>query len=133
MAQFLLDTDATIELLRGRNERIASYASAYAAEIAVSAVTVAELEYGLLRSASESSDRQVLREFIALVATLPIDAAVAAEAGKIRFELSGAGTPIGPLDTFVAATARHHGLTVVTGNTREYSRVAELNTTNWLR
>jgi len=47
--------------------------------------------------------------------------------------LEKAGTPIGPLDTMIAAHALSLGLTVVTDNEREFRRVPGLNVQNWAK
>jgi tRNA(fMet)-specific endonuclease VapC len=55
----------------------------------------------------------------------------AREAGEIRATLAEAGTPIGPYDLLIAGQARARALVVVTHNTREFSRVAGLQTEDW--
>ena len=52
--------------------------------------------------------------------------------GKIRSELEAQGTPMGPLDNLIAAHALSMGLILVTNNTREFSRVPNLNVVNWV-
>jgi tRNA(fMet)-specific endonuclease VapC len=51
--------------------------------------------------------------------------------GEIRAELSRAGTPIGPNDLMIAAIALVHGSTLVTHNTREFSRIKDLKLEDW--
>ena len=62
---------------------------------------------------------------------LPFDSECAAQAARIRVELEAAGTPIGPHDTLIAATALRHQATLVTRNVREFSRVPGLQWLNW--
>ena len=51
--------------------------------------------------------------------------------GRIRSDLARSGTPIGPNDMLIAATAAANGLTLVTANTREFGRAAGLSLENW--
>lgn len=62
---------------------------------------------------------------------LPFDSECATLAARIRAELEAAGTPIGPDDTLIAATALRHQGTLVTRNVREFSRVPGLQWVNW--
>ncbi len=61
------------------------------------------------------------------------DDACAERYGIIRTELELAGTPIGPNDLMIAATALAHGVTLVTSNVSEFSRVAGLRLEDWDR
>ena len=62
---------------------------------------------------------------------LPFDSECAAHAARLRVAQEAAGTPIGPHDTLIAATALRHGATLVTRNVREFSRVAGLRWVDW--
>ena len=62
---------------------------------------------------------------------LPFDSACAAVAARVRAEMEAAGTPIGPHDTLIAATALRHQATLVTRNEREFARVPGLQWVNW--
>ena len=62
---------------------------------------------------------------------LPFDSECAAHAARIRAELEASGTPIGPHDTLIAATALRYQATLVTRNVREFSRVQGLQWLNW--
>ena len=62
---------------------------------------------------------------------LPFDSECAFQAAHIRAELEAAGTPIGPHDTLIAATALRYQATLVTRNAREFSRVQGLQWLNW--
>ncbi len=62
---------------------------------------------------------------------IPFDKEDAIAAGNIRATLALAGTPIGPFDTLIAGQALCRGLTLVTANTREFSRVEGLRVEDW--
>ena len=66
-----------------------------------------------------------------LMHLLAFDSECAAIAARIRADLEAAGTPIGPHDTLIAATALRHQATLVTRNVREFSRVPGLLWVNW--
>src|SRR5207253_373720 len=93
-------------------------------EIALSAVTVAELEYGAHNSGDYGNEMSIVRRAMTPFARLPFDADdCAAHYGKIRHALESAGKSIGSFDTLIAAHALALGATLVTNNTDEFSRV----------
>lgn len=62
---------------------------------------------------------------------LAFDSECATHAARIRAALEAKGTPIGPHDTLIAATALRHQAALVTRNIREFSRVPDLQCLNW--
>lgn len=94
-------------------------------------IVKAELLYGASRSNNAAGALSRLETFFAPYQSIPFDDAAAAEYGDIRAHLAAAGTPIGPNDLFIAAIARSRQLTLVTHNTREFSRVAGLLIEDW--
>lgn len=128
---FLPDTNAISNLLRGANPALTARMRAEFAWLRLSALVVAEREFGIIHHASGLRFR---REFEALVASLPVepftreDAAVYA---RLRSSLEKRGQGIGPIDTLIAAQALRLGATVVTHNLREFSRVPGLKVEDW--
>ena len=102
-------------------------------EIALSSITLAELQYGVARSARPAHHETLLIQFCAPLAILPFDDRAGRPYGCVRAELERAGTPIGPLDTLIAAHALAVNVTLVTNNEREFSRVVGLAVENWMR
>ncbi len=100
------------------------------ATLALPAVVVFELRYGLLR-AGRLRQLVAFEAVMASLAQLDFDAEAADHAARIRLALEAAGTPIGLADQLIAATARRHGCTLVTHNTREFSRVPGLPIEDW--
>lgn len=90
-----------------------------------------ELEFGLAKSSRSQQRREHLCELISLAQVLPFGPVEAKAAARIRSELEQAGIPIGPYDLLIAATALSHGATLVTHNTREFSRVHGLMLEDW--
>lgn len=102
-------------------------------DLAISAITAAEIEFGLAKNrpaAATAARMQALRQALA---TLPVDAEVAAVYGPLRDTLRRKGTLIGPNDLWIAAHALSSGRTLVTGNEPEFTRVPGLAVENWLR
>ena len=134
MMRFMLDTNICIELIRKRGERVLRRMKRRSPEeIRVSSITLSELEYGVAKSVNPEKNRLALAEFMTPLAVAPYDDAVAPFYGRMRADLERAGTPIGPLDTMIAAHALSLGLTVVTGNEREFRRVSGLKVQNWAK
>lgn len=133
MLRFLLDTDTAIELLRERQRVPLQRFREHANELSISSVSAYELWFGAERSSDPVRNRQAVNEFLSLLSVIDFDLDAASHAAEIRAELAKAGTPIGPYDVQIAAIARSRGLTVITGNTREFERIPGLLLSNWLQ
>jgi tRNA(fMet)-specific endonuclease VapC len=128
----MLDTNTCVEIIRRRDEHILRKVQKFPPDdLCVSSVTLSELEYGVAKSADPGRNRLALAEFMTPITVMPYDDAVAPVYGQVRAELERQGTPIGPLDTMIAAHALALGLTIVTGNRREFGRVTGLKAQNW--
>ncbi|MGH8525559.1 MAG: PIN domain-containing protein [Gammaproteobacteria bacterium] len=100
-------------------------------EVAVSAVTVYELEVGLAKTSAPRVRRAQVEDFLAFVTVLPFERREATAAAGIRAELERRGLPIGPLDNLIAGTAKAHQAILVTHNVSEFSRIPGLTTVDW--
>ena len=130
--RFMLDTNTCVDLIRRRNDRVLRRMQRFRPDdLCVSSVTLSELEYGAAKSANPQRNRLALAEFMTPLSVLPYDDAAAPVYGRVRAELERAGTPIGPLDTMIAAHALSLDLILVTDNEREFRRVAGLKVQNW--
>jgi len=126
----MLDTDTVSYALRGEagvGERILLH---HPSSLSISSITLAELRFGAERRASKKLHK-LIDSFVSQVAVLPFDDGAAAKFGFLGATLAEAGTPIGQLDTLIAAHALSAGLVLVTNNTRHFSRVHALKTENW--
>jgi tRNA(fMet)-specific endonuclease VapC len=129
---YLLDSNACVIYLNGRSERLRQRLNATpAAEIFVCAIVKGELFYGSKRSNNPTKSLQIQQEFLSQFVSLPFDDAAAEVYGDIRAALAQAGTPIGPNDLQIAAIALASDLTLVTHNTKEFSRVQGLQLEDW--
>lgn len=130
---FLLDTNICIFLMKNKYpELVKKLLSSDPSEIAVSSITVYELEYGAAKSQWPEKNRINVKLFLAPFSIIPFDSNDAITAGEIRHMLEKAGTPIGPYDLQIAAQGLARGFTVVTHNTGEFSRVPNLRLTDWV-
>ena len=130
----MLDTNVCIHLIRRKPPDVLRRFEDYeVGEVGVSSVTAAELFYGSEKSAAVEQNREALGAFLLPLEVLAFGEEAAAAYGRIRAALEKAGTPIGPLDTLIAAHAVGLGVTLVTNNTREFSRVPGLELEDWTR
>ena len=129
---YLLDTNACIRILNGTSPSLAGHLRTVSrSQVRLSSVVKAELLYGARKSSRVAENLRLLERFFDTIASLPFDDRCAEEYGLLRQELDRAGTPIGPNDLLIAATARAHRAILVTHNVREFSRVAELKIADW--
>lgn len=128
----LLDTNAVISLVARRSEPLLQRVEASEpGSLAVSSVVAHELYFGAYRSERVAYNLETLRLLFTDLAILDFDREDARVAGEIRAELKRRGTPIGPYDTLIAGQAKARGLTLVTNNTGEFSRIAGLRIEDW--
>jgi tRNA(fMet)-specific endonuclease VapC len=129
---YLLDTNACIRYINGRSPQIrAKLPTIPLAEIAVSAITKAEMFYGSAKSQTPEQSLKKQLEFLITVQSLPFDDSAATEYGRLRAFLEKQGTPIGSNDMLIAAIALAHNLILVTHNTAEFGRVPGLKLEDW--
>ena len=102
-------------------------------EIRLSAITVAEIRYGVAAGDVSEEREDALAEFLELFQLDDFPVAAAADYGEIRVALERASTIIGPYDLLIAAHARHIGATLVTNNETEFRRVPRLSVQNWTK
>ena len=134
MTKLLLDTDTCVYILKGLVKNLEKRLGSYApGRVAVSAITVAELEYGIQKSTLKEQNAGAVVEFLAAIEILPFGAAEAAEYGSLRTELETRGKPIGSLDMLIASQALACKRTLVTNNTREFARIPGLKLENWMQ
>ena len=130
-ARFLLDTNICIYTIQQTPVAVIERLRQHAADtLAVSSITAAELYFGVAKSGS-ARNRLALSQFLSSLQILPFDQAAADAYGNLRAHLERSGTPIGPLDTQIAAHALALGFTMVTNHIREFERVPGLKVENW--
>jgi tRNA(fMet)-specific endonuclease VapC len=133
MTNFLLDTNILSDLVRNPQGQIASYVRKVGEDhVATSIVVAAELRYGAEKKASPRLMLQ-LEAILGALQVLPFETPSDKFYGRIRVQLEASGKPIGSNDLLIAAHALSLGRTLVTDNTREFTRVRGLKLENWLR
>jgi tRNA(fMet)-specific endonuclease VapC len=131
--KFLLDTDICIYIIKKKPVEVLQKFREYpVGDIGLSSITLAELKYGVQKSKQSSQNARALEKFLIPLSISEFDYKAANAYGKVRSELEAQGTPIGPLDTLIAAHALSLNLTLITNNMREFSRVSGLKVTNWV-
>jgi tRNA(fMet)-specific endonuclease VapC len=128
---YALDTNTLIYFFKGRGHVAERMLATAPSQIAIPSVVLYEIETGIAKSNQTQERRSQLGELLEVVAVLPFDGPAAREAAAIRAELERSGTPIGPLDTLIAATAVASGSILVTHNLQEFTRVPQLHVTDW--
>lgn len=129
----LLDTNICIYIMNNRPEAVRDKFIQYKlSDMAISSITLFELSAGAHKSAKAAENITRLEQFASLIDVLPFDTLAAQKAGWLRHHLRSQGTPIGDMDTLIAAHALALQLTLVTNNEKEFRRVPELSVENWL-
>jgi len=129
---FLLDTNILSDLVRHPQGVVADRIAAEGEDtICTSIIVAAELRFGAAKSGSSKLASQV-DLILSALEILPLETPADRQYGNIRHHLAGQGTPIGPNDLLIAAHALSLDLTLVTANSREFSRVPGLKADNWL-
>lgn len=128
----LLDTNAVIALTTRRSDALLRRVEASEpGSLAISAIVAHELYYGAYQSQKIAFNLETLRLLFSDLTVLDLDREDARVAGEIRAELARLGSPIGPYDVLIAGQAKARGLTLVTNNTGEFSRVPDLRVEDW--
>jgi len=128
----MLDTNTLSELIRNpRGALTERLAAIEPDEVSTSIVVACELRFGARRKGSDVLTRRV-EQLLGTLNVLPLDPPADEHYADIRAALEQLGTPIGSHDLFIAAHARSRGLTLVTRNIREFTRVPDLNVEVWL-
>lgn len=128
---YALDTNTLIYFFKGAGRVTEHLFNTAPASIAIPAIVLYEIETGIAKSSQPEKRRQQLDQLLEIITLLPFDRPAATCAASIRARLEQTGIPIGPLDTLIAAIALANNTTLVTHNTREFSRVPDLPLTDW--
>lgn len=132
--KLMLDTNTCIALIKRKPAHALQQFRKYQlGDIGISAVTLAELRYGVSKSQYQVKNHAALEEFILPLELAAFDEDATTAYGALRATLEKQGTPIGPLDTMIAAHALSLSVTLVTNNTREFNRVAKLKVIDWIK
>ena len=132
MTKFLLDTNICIYIIKQKPKKVLDrFLKQKVGDLAISTITLSELEYGVGKSSKLIQNKIALTEFLAPIEIIEYDSRAAEVYGNIRSTLEKLGKVIGPLDMLIAAHAVSHGLVLVTNNEKEFQRVPGLRLQNW--
>ena len=128
--RYMLDTDTCSFVIRGGNEKLRKRIQRNAGRLCVSAISVAELRFGARKKGS-ARITDAVEFFLELVDVVPWGEEAAGRYAEIRAVLESVGTPIGNMDTLIAASALADGCVIVTHNTDHFGRVPGLSIQDW--
>ena len=130
--EFLLDTNICIYIIKQKPILVfEKFQSLEPGSVGISTITLSELQYGVMKSQNPIKNQLALDHFLIPIEIVNYDFAASVEFGVIRNYLEKLGSPIGPLDTLIAAHAKSLDLTLVTNNEKEFQRVLNLKIQNW--
>lgn len=124
----LLDTNIIIAVLE-HDEHIL-WNLEQPAEIFIPATALGELFFGAAKSGRPAENRARIERLASTASVLPCDLAVAREYGAIKYRLRRKGKPLPENDIWIAATAKHHDLVLVTRD-RHFADVEDLLVAEW--
>ena len=130
--KYLLDTNVLSDFSCGEQGVMARLRQEAPLQLAVSAITELEIEYGLARNPNLAPRvREAIRMLLNMISVLPFEREDARVAAQLRASLNSQGTPIGAYDVLLAACALRRGLKIVTHNPRDFGRVGGLGLEDW--
>ena len=130
--EYLLDTNICIYIIKKKPAIVLEKFKTFPlGSIGISAITLAELQYGIRKSSNPDKNLIALNKFIIPLEVIDFDYNATIEYGLIRAELEKKGAQIGPLDTLIGAHAKSLGLIIVTNNEKEFGRISGLKIENW--
>ena len=128
---FLLDTNVLSDYLKG-DRRVFARVTQHGGRLFISAVTLAEIfVWPRLNRRGSWATQANLDRLLSSLTLLPLDEPVALRFAEVSAALRNAGTPLPTADLLIAATALHHGLTMVTANRRHFDPVPGLAVEDW--
>ncbi|MBD2526971.1 type II toxin-antitoxin system VapC family toxin [Nostoc sp. FACHB-133] len=131
--RYLLDTNICIYLIKQKPKKVLDrFQTLSISDLGISSITVAELEYGVAKSQQQEKNRIALMQFLLPLEIVEFNQATATIYGSIRSDLESKGLIIGAMDMLIASHAVSLGVTLVTNNVREFSRISTLLLENWI-
>lgn len=130
---YFLDTNIISYALRDKDSKVWDMlAKIPSTNIAIPSIVLAEIEYGAHKSNDYKKTLSLYKEFTGLFNSYPFCGYKMEEIyGDIRTKLEKKGTPIGSNDLLIASTVMAEGGTLVTHNTKEFSRIEGLKIEDW--
>ena len=128
----ILDTDTCIAILRGSEAVIEKRRQTFD-RVVTTWITAGELFYGAAKSRDPVGNRTLVERFLDTITVLALDTITAQFFGALKAILEDEGRRLPDADLWIGATARAHRASVVTGNTRHFSRINGVQVENWMK
>ncbi len=129
---YLLDTNIVSYWMRGDVNLLDRIKAHSPSDLAFSAITLAEILYGIHKSPVKKNERRVkFQRISSQLKVYAFDEAAAQSYALIRSQLEEKGKPLSERDTQIAAIAMANKLIVVTHNIREFEWVSKLKVEDW--
>lgn len=130
--KYMLDTNICIYIINKKPEKVLRHFMAHTVgDIGISSITLSELRYGVEKSQHIQKNREALNAFLLALEIADFDAEAALSYGIVRTALEKAGMPVGSMDMLISAHALSLGVTLVTNNVLEFTRIKNLNIADW--
>lgn len=131
--KYLLDTNICVYIINQKPVRVIQrLQNQNVNDICISVITLAELEYGVAKSAFQERNKLALAQFLVPFEIIPFSEVAAATYGRIRTVLEKTGSLVGAFDLLIGAQALSENLIVVTNNEKEFRRIPGLMVENWV-
>lgn len=131
--EYLPDTNICIYIIKKKPEKVfQKFRNISFGSVGISSITLAELQYGVMKSSNPVKNQEALERFITPLQIFEYGFDQTIVYGRIRAELERNGTPIGPLNILIASHALSLNFTLVTNNMREFRRIPDLQLENWV-
>jgi tRNA(fMet)-specific endonuclease VapC len=132
--KYILDTKICIYIINKKPAKVLRKFELYPVyEFGISAITHAELQYGVEKSKNKNTNQVALDEFLLPLTILPFQGKRLVTCyGEIRTTQESKRQTIGPLDMLIAAHALSLDLTIISNNIKEFSRIPNLKCENWV-
>jgi len=123
---YLIDSDWIADYLKGRLPAVEHLQSLEPQGLSISLISYGEIYEGIYFGGQPAATARAFRQFLRAVDVLPLNRTIMRRFARIRGELRCGGQIVGDPDLMIAATAIEHNLTLITGNSRHFSRIADL-------
>jgi tRNA(fMet)-specific endonuclease VapC len=129
--KYLLDTDTCVFYLKGQDAIVRAIGRVNQEELAISQITLAELQFGAYNSEQVERNLQRVDFLESSINVLPLNSAVTREFARQKAKLRKAGMKLDDFDLLIGATALIADLALVTNNTKHFERIDGLVIENW--
>jgi tRNA(fMet)-specific endonuclease VapC len=128
----MLDTNICVYIIKKKTEKIVkTLQQKRTSGLAISSITLAELEYANENSIYKERNKIALLEFLAIIDIKKFDEKAAQEYGKVKKQLKDKKCLIGPFDMLIGAHAKSLNMILATNNTKEFERITGLKIEDW--